>query len=67
MTLHLYWTYFETQKGPNYLYEQSFFVWRLLPLYMYTMIKGTFLCSTCTVVPTSTEVTVKRAMPGSII
>ena len=30
MTLHFYWTHFETQKGPNYWYEQSFFVWCLL-------------------------------------
>ena len=30
MTLHFYWTYLETQKGPNYLYEQSFFVWCLM-------------------------------------
>ena len=30
MTLHFYWTYLETQKGPNYWYEQSFFVWCLL-------------------------------------
>ena len=28
----VYWTYFETQKGPNYWYEQSFFVWCLLRL-----------------------------------
>ena len=25
MTLHFYWTYLETQKGPNYWYEQSFY------------------------------------------
>ena len=31
MTLHFYWTYLETQKGPNYGYEQSLFVWCLLP------------------------------------
>ena len=30
MNLHFYWTYFETQKGPKYWYEQSVFVWRLL-------------------------------------
>ena len=30
MTLHFYWTYLETQKGPNYWYEQSFLVWSLL-------------------------------------
>ena len=30
MTLLLYWTYLKTQKGPNYWYEQSFFVWCLL-------------------------------------
>ena len=30
MTLHFYWTYLETQKGPNYWYEWSFFVWCLL-------------------------------------
>ena len=30
MTLHFYWTYLETQKWPNYWYEQSFFVWCLL-------------------------------------
>ena len=30
MTLHFYWTHFETQKGPNYWYEQPLFVWCLL-------------------------------------
>ena len=30
MTLHFYWTFLETQKGPNYWYEQSFIVWCLL-------------------------------------
>ena len=30
MTLHFYWTYLETQKGPNYWYLQWFCVWRLL-------------------------------------
>ena len=30
MALHFYWTYLETQKGPNYWYEQSFLVWCLL-------------------------------------
>ena len=30
MIFHFYWTYLETQKGPNYWYEQSFFVWCLL-------------------------------------
>ena len=30
MTLHFFWTYLETQKGPNYWYAQSFFVWWLL-------------------------------------
>ena len=30
MTLHLYWTYLETRKGPNYWYGQSFLVWCLL-------------------------------------
>ena len=27
MTLHLYLTYLETQMGPNYWYEQFFYVW----------------------------------------
>ena len=30
MTLHFFWTFLETQKGPNYWYEQSFIVWCLL-------------------------------------
>ena len=30
MTLHFYWAYLETQKGPNYWYERSIFVWCLL-------------------------------------
>ena len=30
MTLHFYWTYLKTQKGPNYWYEKSYFVWCLL-------------------------------------
>ena len=30
MTLHFYWTSLETQKGPNYWYQQSCFVWCLL-------------------------------------
>ena len=30
MTLRFYWPYLETQKGPNYWYEQSFHVWCLL-------------------------------------
>ena len=30
MIFHFYWTYLETQKGPNYWYQQSFFVWCLL-------------------------------------
>ena len=30
MTVHFYWTYLETQKGLNYWYEQSLFVWYLL-------------------------------------
>ena len=30
MIFHFYWTYLETQKGPNYWYEQLFFVWCLL-------------------------------------
>ena len=30
MTLYFYWIYLETQKGPNYWYKQSFFVWCLL-------------------------------------
>ena len=30
MTLHFYWTYLETQKGPNDWYKQTFFVWCLL-------------------------------------
>ena len=30
MTLHFYWTSLETQKGPNYWYQQSFLVWCLL-------------------------------------
>ena len=30
MTLHFYWTYLETQKGPNHWYEHSFFIRCLL-------------------------------------
>ena len=30
MTLQFYWTYLETQKGPNNWYDQSFLVWYLL-------------------------------------
>ena len=30
MTLHFHWTSLESQKGPNYWYQQSFFIWCLL-------------------------------------